>query len=348
MRTALLVALLCSARATKPAAPFDVADEAAAAAGLECPGADVADVAARVEKLGANASTAPWSAPEAAVAASPRARAPPRRARQDAQDGVGHRAGKESGTLQALVARVALRLGLRPAAAAWPGKFWRKAMCPEALRRALGGRRADVALRHVFPIKDWWTTNRTTCKDRGPWVDGFFRLCRELMGNDVAFLLPLRGAGVRFPARASPLATSPLLAYYNRTRRWYAGDRDRWNPLAKDLRLLTSGDVESFVEAHLRARARRPASTPFARMRRAAPTPPEPLSGPIPAKEVHWSTPVRMPARARRRRRRAAAAAAATTTTTLLLLLLLLKVMEVIVVHLWPTAGDLDHALGDF
>ncbi|KAH8060862.1 selenide water dikinase [Aureococcus anophagefferens] len=45
------------------------------------------------------------------------------------------------------------------------------------------------------------------------------------------------------------------------------------------------------------------------------------------------------------RRRRAAAA---TTTTTLLLLLLLLKVMEVIVVHLWPTAGDLDHALGDF
>ncbi|KAH8076088.1 oxidoreductase [Aureococcus anophagefferens] len=62
---------------------------------------------------------------------------------------------------------------------------------------------------------------------------------------------------------------------------------------------------------------------------------------------------VRMPARARarrrRRRRRAAAAAAATTTTTLLLLLLLLlKVMEVIVVHLWPTAGDLDHALGDF
>ncbi|KAH8083898.1 hypothetical protein JL720_8139 [Aureococcus anophagefferens] len=44
----------------------------------------------------------------------------------------------------------------------------------------------------------------------------------------------------------------------------------------------------------------------------------------------------------------AAAAAAAATTTTLLLLLLLLKVMEVIVVHLWPTAGDLDHALGDF
>ena len=43
-----------------------------------------------------------------------------------------------------------------------------------------------------------------------------------------------------------------LLAYYNHTRRWYAGARDRWNPLAKDLRLLTPGDVESFVEAHLR------------------------------------------------------------------------------------------------
>ncbi|EGB02695.1 hypothetical protein AURANDRAFT_68649 [Aureococcus anophagefferens] len=76
MRTALLVALLCSARATKPAAPFDVADEAAAAAGLECPGADVADVAARVEKLGANASTAAVERVlEAAVAASAHARA---------------------------------------------------------------------------------------------------------------------------------------------------------------------------------------------------------------------------------------------------------------------------------
>ncbi|KAK7240573.1 hypothetical protein SO694_00057153 [Aureococcus anophagefferens] len=72
--------------------------------------------------------------------------------------------------------------------------------------------------------------------------------------------------------------------------------------------------------------------------------------GPSRAKKVHWSTPVRMPARARARARRArgGGGAAATTTTTLLLLLLLLKVMEVIVVHLWPTAGDLDHALGDF
>jgi len=43
-----------------------------------------------------------------------------------------------------------------------------------------------------------------------------------------------------------------MLAYYNHTGRGYAGDRDRWNPLAKDLRLLTPGDVESFVEAHLR------------------------------------------------------------------------------------------------
>ena len=108
-----------------------------------------------------------------------------------------------SGTLQALVARVALRLGLRPAAAAWPGKFWREGMCPEALRRALRGRRADVALRHVFPIKDWWTKKRAPCGERGPWVDGFFRLCRELMGNDVAFLLPLRGAGVAFCGFAS-------------------------------------------------------------------------------------------------------------------------------------------------
>jgi hypothetical protein len=49
---------------------------AAAAAGLECPGADVADVAARVEQLGANASTAAVERVlEAAVAASARARA---------------------------------------------------------------------------------------------------------------------------------------------------------------------------------------------------------------------------------------------------------------------------------
>ena len=49
---------------------------AAAAAGLECPGADVADVAARVEKLGANASTAAVERVlEAAVAASAHARA---------------------------------------------------------------------------------------------------------------------------------------------------------------------------------------------------------------------------------------------------------------------------------
>ena len=241
---------------------------AAAAAGLECPGADVADVAARVEKLGANASTAAVERVlEAAVAASAHARAHRRVALVKTHKTA-------SGTLQALVARVALRLGLRPAAAAWPGKFWRQAMCPEALRRALRGRRADVALRHVFPINDWWTNKRAPCRDRGPWVDGFFRLCRELMGNDVAFLLPLRGAGVRFPARPVRRAPSSLrrvpsdapfrrrrepaghlasmLAYYNHTGRGYAGDRDRWNPLAKDLRLLTSGDVESFVEAHLR------------------------------------------------------------------------------------------------
>ena len=220
------------------------------AAGLECPGVAVADVAAKVEGLGANASTAAIEAVlKAAVAASGHARAHRRVALVKTHKTA-------SGTLQAMVARFAVRLGLSPAAATWPGKFFEAARCPEKLRSALRVRRSDVSLRHVFPINEWWTDAAYACAPREakPWFDGFVDLCRDLVGHDVAVLLPLREPSSHLES---------LLGYYNRSglaeQRCPSGcprapaSRGSWNPLAKDLRLLSAGAVAAFVDARLRA-----------------------------------------------------------------------------------------------
>ena len=148
-----------------------------------------------------------------------------------------------SSTVELMLARTAYLKGLLPVSCVFNvgSHFFRSGGCDLTLEPGLV--QLDVSLRHNFMVSEWWNSNASDwgCDHGdGRWFDQLVhRTYQRIMNNSFVPVL--------IPTRAPKEHLLSAMHYYGVTQQEMASSPGRWNPLAKDFRLLSKTQADDFV-----------------------------------------------------------------------------------------------------
>jgi len=148
-----------------------------------------------------------------------------------------------STTVKLMLARTARLKGLLPVSCVFDVRnhWFSSGGCKLTLEPGL--RTRDVSLRHNFMVNQWWSSRASDkgCDHGdGRWFDQLVHgTYQMIMNNSVVPVL--------IPIRAPKEHLLSAMHYFHVTGHQMASSPEKWDPLAKDFRLLTKTHVDDFV-----------------------------------------------------------------------------------------------------
>lgn len=150
-----------------------------------------------------------------------------------------------TGTLQGIFGRFAIEHGCVTVESHFNvgNQFWSDALCPQNARVPSELRGTfDMSFRHVTNYRTHASTKCRKWPSERLWFEDFVRLCRLLMGDDVALVLPTRSPESHLQS---------MIDYYPLREREFVEDHDLWNPLSLDFQITSREDLDTFLKDHL-------------------------------------------------------------------------------------------------